>query len=183
MKKRIEKSLPIKSNLTLDEQIYFINKTFEFLENVKEKNIIFNNVKYKGFMNESYGFFKETEDELNISELTSLKFNPEGIMTSESILEIINFIEIQKFNRLFTFTINKDTSIIKDNMLNNEKEFKNIIIKPKKSFSFKLNSSFLYLFRLNKKTLSKNTYIIIFEKYILIQLIRKKQKMLLYISI
>jgi hypothetical protein len=44
MKKRLKKALPIKSNLTLDEQIYFIEKTFEFLEDVEDKNLIFNNL-------------------------------------------------------------------------------------------------------------------------------------------
>jgi hypothetical protein len=183
MKKRLEKALPIKSNLTLDEQIYFIEKTFEFLEDVEDKNLIFNNVKYTGMMNKQYGFFKETKRFSKKKELFSLKLNPKGIIDSKNILKIIDFIDEQKFNRLFTITIKEKESIITDNLMNISETFFNIIYKPQNEFSFSINSFFLYLFRLNKKTLSKDTYLLIFEKYMLVLLIRKRIKMIIYISI
>lgn len=183
MKKRLERSLPIKSNLTLDEQVYFIKKTFAFLDDVKERNLIFNNVKYNGVMNKDYGFFTESKGKINESESISLKFNPKGIVTAEIFLEIIDFLDNQKFNRLFTVNITEEYSQIKDNLMNSTKDFENIVYTDKKNFSFNINSSFLYIFRLNKKTMSKKTYIIIFENYILIEIIRKKKKMIIYISI
>jgi len=182
MKKRIEKSFPPKSNLTVVEQIYFIKKTFKYLDNVNEKNLIFNKRKYIGFMNENYGFFEESIETLTKNEEMPLKFNPKGIITGENILSILDSFDELNFNRLFTIKINKEDSEIIDNISSSKKDFNNIIYFGE-NFEFKINSTIMYLFRLNKKTFSKKNYLYIFDTYILIELKRKNKNMLLYVSI
>jgi len=182
MKKRIEKSLPPKSNLSVDEQVYFIKKTFKYLDEVNNKNLIFNKKKYIGFMNKNYGFFEESNELLTNKEKIALKFNPKGIITGENILSILDSFDNLNFNRLFTIKINKEKSEIIDNISMSNKEFNNIIYFGE-NFEFKINSTIMYLFRLNKKTFSKKNYLYIFDTYILIELKRKNKNMLLYISI
>ena len=181
MNKRLEKALPIKSNLTAEEQIYFIKKTFNFMIDIEKKSIFFNKTYYSGEQGINYGYFIEEEKD---EKKSYIKLNPipESVITAETLLKIIDYLSILKFNRVFSININVNESNIKDPISKKENKFNNIIYFSEKT-SFKINSMFLYIFRLNNKTFLKKTYIYIFNDYLLIEQIRKRKKILFYIKI
>jgi len=180
MKKKLEKGLPSKSNLTLIEQIFFIKKTFFSLDGNKIKTLKFRNKTYIGIKNKQYGFFKE-----NISKRIDLdiKNTPDAVMSANIIIKIIENLEELSFNRNFEIKKIENKLFIIDLLRNNIQEVNDIIYYDKNiDISITINSLFIYIFRLNKKTLSVKNNIYIFEKYILIEFKRSKKNYIFYIS-
>lgn len=180
MIKKLDKALPSKSNLTLKEQLHFIKKTFFALENNDIKKVKFKNKKYVGIINDEYGFFEEHDYDTE----TDLEFknNPYLVYTAEIFFVIIDFLDSIKFNRNFKLqTENKNITLV-DLITKKEEVFKDYIYLDKNR-EIEFNSKFLYVFRINKKTLSKKNYIYFFEDKILLEFKRKKTNILFYIKI
>jgi len=180
MKKRLEKALPSKSNLTLKEQIYFIKQTFYSLEGNDIKTVIFNDKKYIGLLNDDYGFFEEKDFEGE----ADIKFrnNPYLVYTAEIFLKIIDFLDSIKFNRNFRLQTENNNVTLIDLMTKKEEVFKDYVYLDKNE-EIEFHSKFLYIFRFNKKTLSKKNYIYFYKDFILIDVKRSKKNALFYIKI
>ena len=180
MKKRLETALPSKSNLTLKEQLTFIKKTFYSLEGNDIKKVMFNDKKYIGLLNDDYGFFEEKDFEGE----PDIKYrkDPYLVYTAEIFLKVIDFLDSIKFNRNFRLQTENNNITLIDLMTKKEEVFNDYLFLDKDEH-IEFNSKFLYVFRFNKKTLSKKNYIYFYKDYMLIDVKRKKKNILFYIKI
>jgi len=181
MKKRLDTALPLKSNLTLKEQLHFIKKTFYSLEGNDIKKVVFNDKEYVGLLNEDYGFFEEKDFDGDPDIYYKIR-ESYLVYTAEIFLKLIDFLDSIKFNRNFRLQTEDNNITLIDLMTKKEEVFKDyVFLDQDKKIEF--NSKFLYIFKMNKKTLSKKNYIYFYKEYILVDVKRKGKNILFYIKI
>lgn len=172
-KKVVKKAKLLTSNFTLQEQIEAIEKTFYSLGSVSQSALKFNKTDFKGITVNDVSFFEEGSSTESMID----KGNFLASFSSSLLLELFKLMEIDSDNRIIN--ISEENGILKlSDFLMDKDHLLNIEYTKYSEFDFNFDTRIFYYFKLNNKTINKNTNLYLFEKCLIISSIRKKKEIL-----
>ncbi len=177
--KVIKKAKLLTSNFSTEEQIKEIKKTFISLKATDNSFMKIDNSFYTGLSVSKFHFFQESSIEETINKTKIDLGNFLGTLSSGLLRNIFFLLKENSTNRLISVSCKKDKITINDFLFNKE-----VVLAENhdvKDYYFTIDSRIFYYFKLNQKTITKNTKIFIFSKGFVI--LNKRKQILFFICI